>query len=164
MNVQWLRDETELLESYVSLLVELASARSWSQMVFTNNLPLAFAGVFHEDPRSAAQLLQYQKRIWEAVLKAETMASDTTVPKRIREELKERLYDVSWNQLQVSREIYVQCAKSNWEVGDPKIKELSRMCFGGPCNTKADLEDLFAHLASIAKMSTLATPMSKCLL
>ena len=163
-NDPWLLDETELLNSYVCLLVELASARSWSQMMFTNNFPLAFAGACHSSPAVADQLLKHQKRIWESILKAETAVSDPSIPKSTRIELKKRLDDISWNQLQVSREVFLQCAKSGWDHSHPDLWQLCHRLFAAPCNTKCDLEDLFAHLVSVAKLSSLATPMSKPLI
>lgn len=163
-NEPWLLDETELLNNYVCLLVELASARSWSQIMFTNNMPLAFAGASHSSPAVADQLLKHQRRIWESILKAETAVSDPSISRSIRTELKKRLEDISWNQLQVSREVFLQCAKSNWDPSDHNVLQLCHRLFAVPCNTKCDLEDLFAHLVSVAKLSSLATPMSKPLI
>lgn len=160
----WIQEETERLQTYVRLLVELASARSWSQIMFVNCCPNNFVGVLHEDPRVAEQLSNHQKSIWEGVLLAEQHVHDKALktPKDVAQELKLRLEDVCWHELQLGREIYITCAAANWRKDHPSVVELAQRIFSVPWNTKFDLEDLFAHLASLSKMTSLATAMSKC--
>ena len=159
---EWLSMETDRLESFLVLLVELASARTWSQMQYTNCFPHCFAGVLHDHKPTAKQLLAHQKKVFEAILTAEPIVSgQEKVAKDIQKQVLARMHDICWNQLQLAREIYVECARADFQVDDKNIQLLARRIFGNPYNTKFDLEDAFAHLTSIAKLSSLATPMSK---
>ena len=157
----WIKEETSRLESFSRLLIELASARSWSQMMYTNNSPNCFVGVLH--PTLGQQLLNHQKSLWEAILLAERFVHDPSqkIEKHIKRELEKRLEDVCWHELQLAREVFITCASSEWDASNPTVVALAQRIFGVPVNTKFDLEDLFAHLTSVSKMSSLATPMSK---
>ena len=159
----WIQEETERLQTYVRLLVELASARSWSQFMFVNCCPNNLVGLLHEDPRVAQQLSNYQKSIWEGVLLAERYVHDKSlnIPKDLAKELNLRLEDVTWHELQLSREVFIICSAAGWDCTDPKVVELAKRIFSVPWNTKFDLEDLFAHLSSLSSMSSLATAMGK---
>ena len=157
----WLLEEAERLNNYTFLLVELASARAWSQIGFTNIMPFPFAAAHHDSPQVAEQLLRNVKEIWEAILQAERYVNDPEIPKGLREEVKKRLSDICWNRMQLSREAFVTFAKGNWDPNEKNIKEFTMRMFGGPANTKYDLEDLFAHLVSVSKMSSQATAMGK---
>ena len=53
------------------------------------------------------------------------------------------------------------CARNNWQSGNSEIEELTKAIFNNPYCTKYQLEDLFAHLSSVSKLSSLATPMGK---
>lgn len=158
----WLLEEKKRLETFCYLLVELASARAWSQMMFTNNVPHALVGIMHPSEQVAAQLHSHHQKIWSAVLKAEQMMVDTTVSKEARKLLKSLLMnDLCWQQLQIAREIYITCERAGWVANHPSVITLVNRLFGAPFNTKYDLEDLFAHLVSVAKLSSQATPMGK---
>ena len=160
----WLIDEKQRLTNFFSLLVECASARAWSQMMFTNCLPNSFAAAKHDHAPTAGRLLQNIQRVWESVLLAESIVvgkRDATM--EVKKGVKERLNDICWNQLQLSREIYVECARANWNVHDAKVQLLADRLYGSPYNTKYDLEDAFAHLTSVGKMTSLATGMNKSL-
>ena len=106
--------------------------------------------------------MTHQKRVFEAILTAEPIAfGREKVAKDIQKQVVARMEDICWNQLQLAREIFVECARADFQVDDKNIQLLARRIFGNPYNTKYDLEDAFAHLTSIAKLSSLATPMSK---
>ncbi len=158
---QWLIEESQSLQGYFDMIVELASARAWSQMLFTTCLPHAFVGAGHKSKQVATQLMKHQKRIWEAVLAAEQLLLQRDYPKKPKASLNALMIDLAWNQIHIAREIFVVCSKNNWSVDAREVKEFVQRLFGAPFNTKFDLEDLFAHLASLSKMTTLATPMGK---
>lgn len=157
----WLVEEVERLNNFTYLLVELASARAWSQIGFTNIMPFPFAAALHETPQVAEQLLRNTQEIWTAILQAERYVDDPEKPKALRDAVKKRLSDLCWNRMQLSREAYVTFAKGNWDPNEKNIKEFTMRLFGGQANTKYDLEDLFAHLVSVSKMSSQATAMGK---
>ena len=161
---QWLIDEKQKLKTLFTLVVECASSRAWSQMMFTNLLPNSFAAVKHEHAPTAERLLQNIHRVWESVLLAECIVSGKReATMEVKKGLKDRLNDICWNQLQLSREIYLECARANWNVHDGKVQLLAERLYGCPYNTKYDLEDAFAHLTSVGKMTSLATGMNKSL-
>lgn len=163
-DMDWLRDECQRLEAYVTMLIELASSRAWSQSFFVNCAPNNFVGILHEDRTIAKQLLEFQKRVWDAVLHAEQLVKHPQkIKKDVQLELKARLADVCWNQMQLAREIHVECCRSQWNSEDTSLRDAARDLHGGPCNTKLDLEDCFAHLSSVGKTSSKSTPMNKSL-
>ena len=162
----WIAEEIQKIKTYMMLLIELASARSWSQIMYSNCSPNNLASIFHPDQRVAQQLLNLNRTVWTGVLAAEGIVygRDPAVPKDLKAEVRKRLCnDVCWNQLQLAREAFIICDRAGWVVGDPLVQQLGHRMFGVPANTKFDLEDLFAHLASVSKTSSLATPMSKSL-
>ena len=161
----WIQDETSRLEIFVRLLIELASARAWSQMMYTNCQPNSFVGILHPQQTLAKQLFTHQHGVWEGVLHAEKCLHDPDlspkIGKDIKKELEKRLDDVCWHELQLAREIFIVCASCDWDISNHDVLQLARRIFGVPWNTKFDLEDLFAHLASVSKMTSLATAMGK---
>ena len=158
---EWLKEETERLRSFVLLLIELAAARAWSQSMFAQCSPNNFAGVLHTDRPRARQLFQNQKLLWESVLKAEQCVKHNKLAKNVAMVVSERLAEVAWNQMQLAREVYVLCCQNSWDADVTGIQQAARDLFGGPWNTKYDLEDTFAHLASINRTYSQATPMNK---
>lgn len=179
---EWYLEEKSRLETFWNLLVEVAASRSWSQTLFTTTIPAMFAGVLHPDKRTAENQLRHFKMTWDAVLKLESVFSasggnfqalhtplaakkQTSTDRAIQRANKclgPRLADIAWNDWQLSRELYQMCAENQWQLCD-EIYQLARAIFGAPCQTKFELEDVFAHLSSVAKLSTLARPMNKSL-
>ncbi|CAE7563238.1 unnamed protein product [Symbiodinium sp. CCMP2592] len=157
----WFLEESELVDTFWKLLVELASARSWSQVQFSTIQPCALAIALSPDngPNSLAQkLLHEQRDTWNAVLKAErSAASDSKLDPGVRSALNQVLCDLGWNRLQVSREAMLECTAANWKVSDQRVLETARCLFAGQAQTKYHLEDLFAHLVSVARASNLPT-------
>lgn len=161
----WVLEEKERLGDFWTLLIELASSRCWSQMVFVNVPPYSLAAVLHTDRQVGQQLLTHQKVMWEAILQAEALVyqQKPNVPKAVMTEVNQRLLDVSLNSFQIAREVCVLCQQCNWDVGEEGIQIMAHQLFGGHCETKYTLEDLFAHLASVQKASHPTRPLNKCL-
>ena len=159
---QWFLGECKMIEKYWRVLIEISSARSWSQIQFSTCQPNSLAVVLLED-RSAAQAgLDVIKEVWDAVLAAErAAASDSKTPPADRAAISGLLLDVAWNRLQTARESWLVCEQGKWLASDASIRLQAEHLFSGPANTKWDLEDLFAHLASIARSSNLPTAMNK---
>ncbi|CAJ1372311.1 unnamed protein product, partial [Effrenium voratum] len=155
----WFQEEKKKLNNFWSLVTEHAAARCWSQSFFTMCQPNSVAACLHKDPETAKRALRMQKRIWEAVLAAEKAVDSKTTPGPIKTELEKRLVDISWHRLQISREICAMCEHTGWTV--EAVREQALYLFGGPANTKYDLEDLFAHLQSVARATNLPTAMNK---
>ena len=159
----WLDEETERLKSFVSLLVELASSRAWSQSQFVNCAPNNFACVLHRDREIAQQFFNHHKSIWQAVLLAEQCLVHKKLKANVAAIVQERLNDVAWNRLQLARETYVFCCQKQFNADSLEVQETAAELFGVPWNTKYDLEDCFAHLASVNRTHSQATPMNRLL-
>ena len=156
----WFAEEQSKLESLWLLLTEIAADRCWNQIFFTIALPPMFAGIYHDDPRQSTRHLKKIRSIFDAILKAEV-----STDQQIRKQLQLRLSEVSYHKMQLCRELYLLGESENWETRGPD-SILLKMChhmFGAPVTTKFTLEDLFAHLTSVGKLSTLATSMNKIL-
>ena len=159
----WMQDEVDRVNNFFELLIELASARAWSQMLFVSCFPFGLAAVLHEDAKVADQMLAQHRISFQAILSAEKVVTTKTekVTRLNREEVTKRLSDISFQNFQLCREVYGLCEQCGWSSQHPEIQQIARLLFGGPCETKYNLEDLFAHLVSVSKMSSLTTPMNK---
>ena len=162
---EWLRMEKSRLETYFALLVECGSARCWSQMLFVTCQPNSLAAVLHEHRATAQSVLNKSKAMWEGILKAEAYVQKTgrDINKVHQSAVKKFLGFVCWNQMQISRECFLECEKAHWNAESQNLKDLARVMFGGPCQTKFDLEDLFAHLVKVSTASNKPTAMNKIL-
>ena len=161
----WMQDEVDRIKNFFELLIELASSRAWSQMMFVSCFPYGLAAVLHEDRKVADQMLSHQKAGFQAILRAEDVVINghEKVTPINKAELVNRLSDISFQNFQLSRELYQFCEQCDWDSQHPELRQMMRLLFGGPCETKYNLEDLFAHLASASKMSSQATAMNKSL-
>ena len=161
----WVAEEKERLTDFWMLLVELASSRCWSQMVFVNVPPYSLAAVLHTDRQVGQQILTHQKLMWESILQAEALVyqQNPKVSKAVMTEVNQRLLDISLHSFQIAREVFILCQQCNWDVGEEGIQTMAHRLFGGHCETKYTLEDLFAHLASVQKASHPTRPLNKCL-
>ncbi|CAE7228362.1 unnamed protein product, partial [Symbiodinium microadriaticum] len=159
---QWFLDECKKLEKYWRVLVEIGSARSWSQIQFHVCQPNSLAVVLLND-RSAAQAgLDVIREVRDAVLAAErAAAADSGTPPADREAISALLQDLAWNRLQTARESWLVCEEGQWRADDPDIQLQAEHLFSGEANTKWSLEDLFSHLATIARSTNLPTAMNK---
>ena len=167
VNEPWFTEEKERLNVFFNLLVELASARAWSQMPFVNVPPYNFAAVLHEDSTIAQQHMEHCRVSWHAILAAESASSPgrrvDVLNRDVKKAVTDRLRDISFQSFQVTREVMALCEECGWKANHPSLQKLAQRMFGGPCETKFSLEDLFAHLTSVAKLSNLTTPFNKCL-
>ena len=81
--------------------------------------------------------------------------------KPMKKAISDRLVDVSFQTFQITREVMALCEACQWNMEHEEIQKLAYRMFGGPCETKFSLEDLFAHLSSLSSMSSPATAMGK---
>ena len=161
----WFLEEKTRLKDYFTLLIELASARVWSQMVFATCPPYSFAGVLHENNGIGQHVLNRCCNTWRAIVAAEKAIragrQGEGLSKAIQKQVSERLRDASFQTFQITREVMAVCEACQWNLENEEIKTIGYRLFGGPCETKYGLEDLFAHLVSVGKLTSLATPMNK---
>lgn len=120
----------------------------------------------HPDHVAAQTHMTQHKKMWESVLAAEKFVQNPqnrASNKAVVRAVQERLDDIAWNELQLGRELYLECMRSGWDVTNESLRRATWTLFASPANTKYDLEDLFAHLSAVSKQSSKSTPMSKTL-
>ena len=159
---EWYKAQVLRLQDFWLLLVELGSARSWSQIQFAACLPNAFAAVLHPEQGLADRSLKGQRRTWAAVLQAEKLLASESLPRASHAALSKLLNDMAWHRLQLAREIYLVGTEGSWSSQNAQIKEQAFLMCSGSCCTKFDLEDLFAHLVQVSRSSNSNSPMNKC--
>ena len=94
----WVLEELAWAELVHTFLIAIASARAWSQSMFSCLMPQLVAGALHPNPDVAQGTCAIMGRLTEAVLEAEKQASENP-------DLKRCLADMAWNQLQLAREL-----------------------------------------------------------
>ena len=143
------------LEQLFSYLVELCSARCWSQIQFAMLCPQFLAIVHHDSLQVRGQGLNRARQIWDAVLAAEQIVFETpkspTVSKATRVLVTQCLTDCAWNVLQVARESCSVCRKAKWSYQDRELRLLTERLFARPSTTKFFLEDCFNHCGDVAR-------------
>ena len=158
---EWFLDERRKIKEFFDLLIEVAAARSWSQVQFSVCQPEALAVVLHADQHLSEIALREQRQVWRAVLRAEHLLANGALEEADAAALKSLMQDLAWNNLQVARESYLVAEQCAWRPSDTRFRAQVSALLGGPCQTKFELEDLFAHLASVARASNLPVAMNK---
>ena len=156
-----LLQQLEVLKKYVSLCVEICSARSWSQVIYTVCLPNLLSGIYHEKMEERDNTVRLIRRLWEAVLHAEQMSIDPTTTGSVLEALNTCLEDMAWNRGQLARESYQVLVNSGWDHQTEEVRKLCFYLFASPANTKHFLEDTFSHLADLVKRMARNLRMTK---
>ena len=159
----WLVEQREAVDSFWRLLIELASARSWSQMQFVSLQPQALAAVLCTDAATAQRELDKLRVVWGAVAQAEKAVVGKSLQPGQKAALAEVLQDMGWHRLQVAREVKMECQAAGWQASDEQVQLAARLVCGGPSQTKFQLEDLFSHLISVARAANLPRAMNKWL-
>ena len=159
----WITTEKQLLYDFWVFIVEISAARCWSQSLFSDCLPNCFPAVLDKRPHVAQGHMDYQKKLWRAIIAAEALVNDPKVAKRTKLAVKQILDDIAWNNIQLARELCLICSIGNWDAKHELIQEVALAMTGSPQNTKYDLEDGFAHLASLSKVWNQSSAMNKSL-
>lgn len=169
VNESWFIQEKAKLAEFWEIGFQMAAARCWSQVLFTTCVPNCCAAILHKNRHLAQQHLELVHKTWDAVLLAENMSHESSelsksTERKTKEALKTLLLHLGWNKLQISREILGTGVAEGWKLTiGGQLEHICHSLFAHPANTKHDLEDCFAHLASVAKLSTMATPLGKYL-
>ena len=155
--------DKELLQKFFTFNCELASIRCWSQMQFNVQIPQMLAMVHHESHDRRWQCMDHAHQTWEAVLAAERLVYQECDRAALRKGgLRDCLKDLAWNQLQLSRESYSICKAASWDPTNEELRLFSFLLHGRPANTKFFLEDVFAHLADVARRHSKNETMQRC--
>lgn len=149
----WVEEQGKLLRSFFTLLVELASARCWSQVHHAMCLPNILSRVHDEQVEMRDRGLNSARQVWRAVLRAEEIVYNEpdSLPAATLASLRKCLYEMAWNRQQLSREAYAVCENGQWKATDGDVRALSFALFARPMNTKMYLEDMFGHVSSTIK-------------
>ncbi|CAE8701071.1 unnamed protein product [Polarella glacialis] len=151
----WVQEELATLARYRKLVVELASARCWSNAHFTICQPHTFVQVHHPDASRRPRVLNQTKKVWAAILMMEDVVlKHVAVSAGVFKAAKRCLNDVAWNCSQVARETYAVCLQAAWSHTDEQLREQSFAIFARPHNTKFFLEDAFGNLADVGKRAS----------
>ena len=154
-------EEEITLERFYSYVLELASARSWSQSLYSTCLPNFFAGIFHEKQALRDTCMTRVKELWKCVLEAEAFVRNPREDAAVRQAVAGILADMAWNRLQISRELLAVIRQGQYDTSDYETRRLAFLLFGTHANTKFCLEDKFGHLADLSARGARQSKMSK---
>ncbi|CAE7678218.1 unnamed protein product [Symbiodinium sp. CCMP2592] len=160
---EWLQDEKENLKDFWIYLLELVAKRVWGQVQHAVLCPQMIAGSLSAHAAAADACMDSMKKTWDAVLRAEEVqlhAAGRITP-AARKSLGAIMGDLAFNRQSFARECAVVCRMASWNAKYKDVQELARSMYSKPLNTKHDLEDCFAHLASVHQLSTKASPFNK---
>ena len=134
--------------------------RSWSQAWHSFAMPQAYAAVMHPEESVRKYFMQYQRVLYEALLKADDYAK--TNDDGVSNALQVCLQDVQFHNWQVTLECFGVSIRSSWNAEDEQVRKQCFSLFASPTNTKWSAEDGFAHLASVvARMNKGANKFNK---
>ncbi|CAK9074966.1 Uncharacterized protein SCF082_LOCUS39634 [Durusdinium trenchii] len=68
--------------------------------------------------------MDYQKKLWRAIIAAEALVNDPKVAKRTKLAVKQILDDIAWNNIQLARELCLICSIGNWDAKHELIQEV----------------------------------------
>ena len=151
----------EILGKLLNYIIELSSARCWSQILFSTCLPNLLACLHHRERSHRIAGLQCVRATWQAVLHAERTLADDETPAAIKLALKNIVAGMAWNVTQLSREIFAMGERADWGVDDYELRRLAFLMFAAPANTKHFLEDSLSHLSDVIKRFSRQHRMSK---
>ena len=135
-----LEREFALLTEYSSLILSLASQRSWSQAFYGMAFPHCLARLMARDARNRNLV----KKLAKGILLLEKAIEENPQ----NSHLQRLLANVGTNVWVVTREAFIAGEKSDWDIDSPD-GELRAMCFAlfaGPNSTKASLENTFSAI------------------
>jgi len=145
----WAAEEVRLSKSYLAIVVELASARSWSMAPHSDCLPGLGAGVLSADARFRQLTATQLKLICIVILKAEGFVfnEDLEAPK----DLEALLKDLTFNKWQSVRELMAIGFNCDFDYRDRQLNEWAWSLYAGISNTKFFLEDVFSNLRDVVQ-------------
>ena len=137
-----IQDDRALVRLHFALLVELSANRCWSQTFYGFCFPYLVATVYCEDEFARARGAALMTRVCKAILKLEEFVSDNPMHATACALLE----SIATHKWQVTREIFVMGANTNWTWDDDELRATAWAMFSGPMTTKSTLESAFNHL------------------
>ncbi|CAE7394742.1 unnamed protein product [Symbiodinium pilosum] len=158
----WVLEETVFLNKTWRVLTELASARCWSQAMYSVCLPFTLAPLF--GPQETRQPAMDFMRTLDGALAAAHRIMKNKPGSPQAAAVTALLKDVWWHTTQIALETIQTARNASFDARNRELRCLAFSCFAGPSNTKFTAEDVFAHLAHVAARSQKGMlRMSKCL-
>lgn len=131
------RKETMLVQQYFDLILCLSVNRAWSQAHFGLVFPYCLSRIMGEqDDRTRAQTLL--RTLVDGILKLEDRAKTAHKKSSIHR----LLTDLGTTEWVITREIFVQGLKVDWNPQDPELRKIAFTLGAGPTTTKYCLENV----------------------
>ena len=157
-----LQRDARTATSMWNLVVELAHARSWSQLPHSITLPHAFVRVFGDEcdlPRSQVTLhllCQALSRVDRA--RVEVTAQNDRSSAALIAELIDDLGTFYWV---LTREMLIELEQCDYDLRSQRLRELGFSVFASAAQTKSICEDGFAWLADTNKRQSTSNKMAQ---
>eukprot|EP00435_Cladocopium_sp_Y103_P072189 s363_g39.t1 len=147
----WVQEDRHWCHLVYNMVIEVASARAWSQCMWSVFLPQLLAGLLSESILHRNSVLGMIKRVGTTLLKAETK---THIPG-----VRKCLDAIAFHKIQLVREFLKMCQAGNPESKNPdadwsltdEMVEFAWRLYAGPGTTKYILEDTFGHLRHVSE-------------
>lgn len=151
-----LQKDRDRCQRFTGLVLQICSARCWSQIHHSLCLPHAFASVFVTTEAEQSQASKFLKQIAKT-LKAVHVAKDR-FPKN--ESLKQYVFDLGTFAWVLTREMLVEGEQQKWDVTSSELRELAWAVFASGAETKSTCENSFSWLADTSERQSKSDKMS----
>ncbi|CAE7240238.1 unnamed protein product, partial [Symbiodinium sp. CCMP2456] len=147
----WVQEETAFLETTWKVLLEISSARCWSQAMYSTCMPFALSAVFGpSDTHGPA--MDFIRKLDAGLADAHRLLA--TEPGSVAATaVTALLKDLWWHRTQLALEGIQTCRNSGFSARCAELRSFVFCCFGGPANTKHTCEDVFSHLHNVVQRS-----------
>ena len=135
-----LKNEAMLLSEYGNLVLSFLSNRAWSQCHFGAVFPYCLARILSNDEAVQQRASAFLRKLADGILKVEEIALKAPPRAKIHK-LMQDLGTVEWI---MTREIFVQGLKANWDPKDPELKKMAISMAAGPTTTKYAMENVLS--------------------
>lgn len=146
--------ELEIAQQFMTLLIETASQRVYSQSWHSKCFPGVFNGLRHPDPESRVQQMKLIRTMWDHMLEAEMYLVDVAGNPAVKEHLQELLSDIHYHRWQYTLQFILLLELCHWDPESPDVQLQAWRQSSGRGNTKTCLEDLFRVMRLREKSTT----------
>ena len=141
-----MKQDAQTAQSLYDLVVQLASARCWSQLHYTLCVPHCFVQVFLPHPDHMQDVQAFLQKVGVKLGKVEEARKRIAgrgPEAKLIEELVTDLATLDWV---VVRELLIDSAQTGYDPRNPRLREVVFSIFAGSAETKSLCENAFAHL------------------
>ena len=115
-------------------------------------MPYAAAGLFAADPNAQTGCMQHQRKLMEALDRAQAYLTNHKTGATNRK-LLVLLKDMQWQNWQISLEALATAKEGRYSTEDTEIRKMCVSIHAGQSNSKFTAEDIFNHLQHISQRS-----------